>query len=164
MKVFAASRKSGRFWEDCRKVIKTLNKAKFDIRLKSEKDCEIYALGKLKDSSYNEGFVTQRRKEEPKTRVTLFGQTHRSDMSVGKNGTAVEIKLVTKGDQVRAGIGQSIFYRTEYRFVVLLLIDATYNHSFFEVINDKKKIEHRFCKELEDLNIFVMCKKSEAVR
>jgi hypothetical protein len=85
-------------------------------------------------------------------------------MSVGEDGTAVEIKLVTKGEQVRTGVGQSIFYRTKYRFVVLLLVDATHDHDFFNAISNNKKTEHQFCKELEDLNIFVMCKKSEPVR
>jgi hypothetical protein len=160
MKVLTASRKRGKHWEDCKKVIETLRRIKTELSFKREVEFEGYILGSLGGQNFSETVYDQRSRKKVKTRVTLFAKDHRADMSIGEEGTAIEVKLVKNGDSVRTAIGQALFYRTQYRFVVLFLIDVMPEHDIFRAIEESASTECLLCKEIEELNIFIICKKA----
>lgn len=49
------------------------------------------------------------------TKASLFGFIHRPDVSIGIDGTAIEIKVISTGQSVRDILGQAIAYRMHYR-------------------------------------------------
>ena len=157
MQIYLPARKTGMYWEDCKKVIQRLKKSNFEMRYKKEKEFEGLVVGSLQTIKFNQEFIDQRSAGQPITRVTLFGKDHRADMSVGTDGTAIEVKLVKNGDDVRTAIGQGLFYRTGYRFVILLLVDAMSRHTVFESIHKKGSLESLLLEEFKEINIFVMC-------
>jgi len=54
------------------------------------------------------------------TKASLFGFSHRPDVSIGIAGTAIEIKVISTGQSARDILGQAIAYRMHFRFVILV--------------------------------------------
>jgi len=89
------------------------------------------------------------------TQSHLFGFNHRPDVSIGNDGTAIELKIVSGSQSVRDLIGQGIVYRMQYRFVILVLIDGTTDSRIVELCSDKSSQEHSILMGMADsLNIF----------
>ena len=81
--------------------------------------------------------------------ASLFGFRHRPDAAIGRDGTAIEIKVVDGGPSVRDILGQAIAYRMDYRFVILVLVDQTEGHRLVKLCGDRKSRE---CKLLTSLS------------
>src|SRR2546426_9219498 len=47
------------------------------------------------------------------TKASLFGFSHRPDISIGNDGTAIEIKVIASGPAVRDVLGQALAYRMQ---------------------------------------------------
>jgi len=71
--------------------------------------------------------------------VYLFGKKHRPDLTINEDGIAVEIKFLSNSlDGLKQAIGQSIFYRVRYRFVInLFVIDEKYKETYLKGANDE---------------------------
>lgn len=50
-------------------------------------------------------FIDQRNIQQTMTRVTIFAHDHRPDISIGKDGIAVEVKLINGGQSFLQAIG-----------------------------------------------------------
>jgi hypothetical protein len=87
----------------------------------------------------------------------LFGFNHRPDVSIGNNGTAIEIKVISTGHDIRDILGQAIAYRMRYRFVILVLVDQTDGHKVVELCKSKGSQEFTLLSGLaSDMNIFTV--------
>lgn len=91
------------------------------------------------------------------SRASLFGFSHRPDVSIGNDGTAIEIKVITNGQGVRDILGQSIAYRMHYRFVIVVIVDQTEKRKIVELCQDKGTQEWSLLQGLADeMNIFTI--------
>lgn len=157
---FMAAKKAGKHYELASYATKRLKKANFHLKGSSEKQCEqsivanLYASNKLKRN-----LITQVYDEEVDkiTQASLFGFKHRPDTTIGKDGTAIEIKVITSGPSIRDLLGQALTYRMDYRFVILVIIDKTPDLHVVSLCSDKKSREYSLLKGLsEDFNIFTV--------
>ena len=91
------------------------------------------------------------------TEAKLFGFSHRPDASIGNDGTAIEIKVIKGGSAARDILGQGMAYRMQYRFVILVLVDATEDCRVVANCQDKRSPEHALFTELaESMNVFAV--------
>lgn len=156
---FRSAPQRGRYWDDCQKALDVIQDITFGRTASSEQDAENYLAAKLDDQEFNEPYIDQRRDKDTMTKTTLFGSTHRPDMSVGPDGTAVEVKLISDnhstGTQIRKAYGQSLMYRQTYRFVIVVLFDYTDLQKVDKLVNKENgSNENQFMVDLESLNIF----------
>ena len=72
-------------------------------------------------------FVFEKKKRKPVRNFPIFSTLHRPDAELKINDLriAFEIKKGMKGHSIRAGIGQSIVYSTQYDFVLYFFVDTT---------------------------------------
>ena len=87
----------------------------------------------------------------------MFGFSHRPDVSIGIDGTAIEIKVISTGQSVRDILGQAIAYRMHYRFVILVLVDQTEDRKVVELCRSRESQEYSLLSGLsETMNIFTV--------
>ena len=88
-------------------------------------------------------------------KAKLFGFSHWPDLSIGIDGTAIEIKAIAGGQATRDILGQSIAYRMQYRFVILVLVDTTADRRLVELCKDKKSDEYSLLSGMANsMNVF----------
>ena len=128
------------------------------LKGKAEKNFEHTIVSGLQNSpKLRNNLITQIGEEEIEkiTQASLFGFKHRPDATIGKDGTAIEIKVVSGSQSIREILGQAIAYRMHYRFVILVLVDHTPDRQILELCSDKKTQEYTLLKGFADnLNIF----------
>ena len=159
MKSLITSQRRGAYWEDCQRAIEVLNNMNLQRSDEYERLFEGRISQVLDGMSFNDKFIDQRSTQDVLTRVTLFGSDHRPDMSVGDDGTAIEVKLVHHGSKVKEALSQAIFYRAHYRFVIVILIDITEDGQINKLIDDQETTEAAMVKDFDEyMNIFIVCK------
>ena len=155
---FISSRKKGVHYDLVKFTVGKLKKANLLVKGKSEKHYEHTIVSHLQASpKLRKNLITQIGEEEVEkiTQANLFGFKHRPDTTIGKDGTAIEIKVVTGSQSIREILGQSIAYRMHYRFVILVIIDHTPERHIVELCADKNTQEYELLGGLaEELNIF----------
>ena len=120
---------------------------------RSEREFEQAIVGSLEFSpNLAKNLITQVGDDEvgKVTQARLFGFKHRPDIAIGQDGTAIEIKAVTRGPAVRDLIGQAFAYRMHYRFVILVLIDQTPDRQVVSHCTDPRSAEHKLLRGLCD--------------
>jgi transposase len=91
------------------------------------------------------------------TSSQLLGFRHRPDAAIGRNGTAIELKMVGTGQPLREAIGQAMAYRVGYRFVVLCLVDRTPERRLVNISADAADAGAHFLQALADeMGIFTV--------
>jgi len=106
--------KRGRHYELARFAVNKLKKVNLLVKGKSESDFEHTITSHLQSSpKLRRNLIAGIAKDEVEkiTPASLFGFTHRPDLSIGIDGTAIEIKVIWSGQSVRDLIGQAITYR-----------------------------------------------------
>lgn len=156
MSVFLASRKTGYYWESVEKVLKIVQRVSLDINSDDERKFEDRLSGALQPNF--DDFIDQRNVQQVMTRITAFGHDHRPDMSIAKDGIAIEVKVIRTGASIREAIGQAFIYRLGYRFVVVIWVDTSKDKSYKSASEDPKTAEYQFLKELEESNIYCVIK------
>lgn len=156
---FEAGRRRGRYWEDVQKLDKLIRNHNFNITSKSEKDFENSFSSVLmnRKEDFSSKIITQIDKEVIVQSVYCFGKNHRPDLTLDKDGIAVEIKYINETtDGAKHAIGQAYFYRLRYRFAVIVLVLSQKNKALYEkIINGEEKDLEDIVKQLADeLNIF----------
>ena len=158
MKSLKASNRIGGYWEDCKKARKEIQK----MDLQKAHDYEEFFEGRissiLEGLKFSDKFVEQKSYKGMITRVSLFGFNHKPDMTIGSDGIAFEVKRVWGAKPLKEAFAQALFYRTHYRFVIIVLVDKTVKGQVFNLINTKGSPEAALIKDYEDLNIFIICK------
>ena len=160
MKSLMQGRREGKYWEDCEYTIKAL--FKLDLRRTEMKEKEFEDrvarfLGKQQFPS-GERFIDHRTYHDAASEPVLFSSVHRPDMSIGTDGTAIEVKAANHGNNVKQAISQALFYRIGYRFVIVLLVDITNQGNIYAGLREHGNTQEvQFVDDLEEhLNIFVI--------
>ncbi len=160
MKSLMQGRRDGKYWEDCEYTIKTLSKldlSKTEMTEKEFEDRVAWFLGKQLFAS-GERFIDHRTHHDAASEITLFSSVHRPDMSIGRGGTAIEVKAADHGNKVKQVISQALFYRIGYRYVIVMLVDTTDQGDIYADLREHGNTrEVKFVDDLEKhLNIFVI--------
>lgn len=160
MKLFMYGPRRGLHWEDCEQAIMALTRLELNETDRTEQQCERRVAALLDSMRFSGGerLVDQADIHQVVSRITLFGSDHRPDMSIGKDGTAVEVKVADHGNKVKQAIGQAIFYRLGYRFVIVVLVDRTTGCEIYARLREQGNTkEVRMLDELEQkMNIFII--------
>lgn len=155
---FVNSSQRGKHFDLAKLAIKKLKSTNLALKGKSEREFEQAVISHLQSSpTIRKNLITQVGTDEVEkiTQANLFGFSHRPDSSIGKDGTAIEIKVISGGQSARDILGQSIAYRMQYRFVIIVLIDGTEDRKIVELCKDKKSKEYSLFTGLaETMNIF----------
>jgi hypothetical protein len=130
----------------------------FLLKARAEREYEQNVVSYLQSSRrLRNNLITQVSDEEVDkiTHANLFGFKHRPDVTIGNDGTAIEIKLITSGGGIRDIIGQGFVYRMSYRFVILVIVDNTEDRNIVDLCSKKNSHEYAFLNYLaEEHNIF----------
>lgn len=155
---FVSSAKRGQHFDLAKLAIRKLKSANLAIKGKSEREFEQAVVGHLQSSpKIRKNLVTQVGTDEVDKIVpaNLFGFSHRPDAAIGVDGTAIEIKVISGGHSTRDILGQSIAYRMQYRFVIILLVDGSEDRLLVDLCKDKKSTEFSLLSGLaKTMNVF----------
>lgn len=155
---FKTGRRGSEIWNDVQVLDGIIGRTKFNISGKSERDFELLFTTTLSaHDKIGRKLISQFDNETKVQSVYCFGKKHRPDLAIGDDGIAIEIKYINGSlDGVRDAIGQAIFYRLRYRFVVVLLVVAEKNQeTYLKLVNGEEKDLSDIFKHLSDeLNIF----------
>ncbi len=159
---FVTSARRGQHYDLAKLAVRKMKSADLAIKERKENVFEKMIVTHLRTASkLKKNLITQVATDEVDkiTQTKLFGFSHRPDISIGNDGTAIEVKLVTTGPSIRDLLGQALVYRMHYRFVILILIDKTTDSRVVNLCQDKKSQEHSLLAGLADkMNIFsIVC-------
>ena len=157
---FVAGAKRGQHFELAEFAISKLKGVNLLVKGKTENHFEHTIVSHLQASpKLRQNLITQIGIDEVEkiTKASLFGFSHRPDVSIGIDGTAIEIKVISTGQSVRDILGQAIAYRMHYRFVILVLVDQTEDRKVVELCRSKESQEYSLLSGLsETMNIFTV--------
>jgi len=156
---FQTAYRSGKVWDDVKKLHSIIKKTNFKVNFKNEREVENNFMAAISqhEEALNGEVYSQLHKDKVVKSVYLFGKNHRPDLTINEDGIAVEIKFLSNTlDGLKQAIGQSIFYRVRYRFVInLFVIDEKYKEVYLDAIKEKEKDLEEIFKDLSsDMNIF----------
>jgi len=155
---FVSAAKRGQHFDLACLAVKKLKSANLALKGRSEREFEQAVISHLQSSlTIRKNLITQVGTDEVDkiTQATLFGFSHRPDASIGKDGTAIEIKVISGGQSARDILGQSIAYRMQYRFVIIVLVDGSEDKQVVTLCKDKKSREFSLFTGLaETMNVF----------
>lgn len=155
---FVNTAKRGQHFDLAKLAIKKLKSTNLALKGKSEREFEQAVISHLQSSqTLRKNLITQVGTDEVEkiTQATLFGFSHRPDASIGKDGTAIEIKVISGGQSARDILGQAIAYRMQYRFVIILLIDQSEDRKIVELCKNNKSKEYSLFTGLaKTMNVF----------
>jgi len=155
---FVSTAKRGQHFDLVKLAIRKLKSANLALKGKSEREFEQAVIGHLQSSpKIRKNLITQVGTDEVDkiTPANLFGFAHRPDGSIGKDGTAIEIKVISGGQSTRDILGQSIAYRMQYRFAIIVLVDGSEDRRLVELCKNKKSTEFSLFRGLaETMNVF----------
>lgn len=157
---FVTARRDGKHFELARFAFKRLKKVNLALKTSSERQYEQAIVSNLQSSKrLRNNLITQVSEAEVEkiTHANLFGFKHRPDATIGNDGTAIEIKLISNGTNIRDIIGQGLVYRMHYRFAILVMADNTSDRSVVELCRKSSSKEAEFLTHLADeYNIFTI--------
>lgn len=160
MKSLMQGHRGGKYWEDCEYTIKALSKLDLSKTEMTEKEFEDRVAWFLGNQIFpgGERFIDHRTSHDAASEIALFSSVHRPDMSIGRDGTAIEVKAADHGNKVKQAISQALFYRIGYRFVIVLLVDTTDQGDIYAGLREQGNTrEVQFIGDLEEhMNIFVI--------
>lgn len=157
---FASAAKHGQHYDLAIFAAHRLKSVNLLVKGRNEHEFEMTVVSHLQASPrLNKNLITQIGKDEVKkiTQASLFGFSHRPDISIGNDGTAIEIKVISSGAAVRDVLGQALAYRMHYRFAILVLIDETEERQVVSSCRTKDSRERSLLLELAAaMNIFTI--------
>ena len=157
---FVPGAKRGKHYELAKFAMSRLRSANLLVKGQSESHFEQNIVSHLNASpKLRTNLITQIgiNEVEKINKANLFGFSHRPDISIGNDGTAIEIKVISTGQGIRDILGQAIAYRMHYRFVILVLIDQTEGGKVIEPCRFKENQEYCLLSGLASaMNIFTV--------
>lgn len=157
---FVGTARRGQHFDLAKFAVKRLRLANLALKGKSEREFEQAIVGHLQSSpKLRKNLITQVDADEVAkiTQAKLFGFSHRPDASIGNDGTAIEIKIISGGQATRDILGQAIAYRMQYRFVLLVLVDQTEDRRLVSLCQDKSSSEYSlFTGMAQSMNVFAV--------
>lgn len=118
-----SSKRRGNIWNDAIHLNELILDFPFATTGGKEKDFErgIATSLMVSKKSFKNPVITQIDKSTSVESVYCFGKAHRPDMTIGKDGVAIEFKFINYNG-LKDAIGQAYLYRIHYRFVFLVLV------------------------------------------
>ncbi len=155
---FVQTRREGKHFDLVKFAFKRLKQVNLSLKTNSEREYEQAVVSNLQSSKrLRNNLITQVSDEEVEkiTHANLFGFKHRPDATIGNDGTAIEIKLISRGNDIRDILGQGFCYRISYRFCILVIADNTNDKYLIELCKKSTSKENQFLSYLaEEFNIF----------
>ena len=152
------SAKKGDHFELALRAIRQIRKSKLTLKADTERAHEINLVANLEASSKLKPHVINqifKKSEDRISKITAFGFDHGPDMAIDRDGTAIEVKVIKSGTDLRACIGQALIYRLGYRFAIMVLVDRTKDGKLGESLRSRASKESKMLRELcDDLNVF----------
>lgn len=156
---FEIGRRRGSLWDDAVKLNTQIIEHSFRINAKNERNFEnsFSSILMSNHKKYSNKIITQIDKETIVQSSYCFGKKHRPDMTINKDGIAIEIKYVNKNtDAFKDAIGQAYLYRLRYKFVFLILVlSSNWKDLYKQIIEGGEKDLEDITEKLSlDLNVF----------
>lgn len=156
---FQVGRRRGNVWDDVNTLDSIIKDARFNLTGKTERDFEMLFSERVRanQSRLNGSIISQVDKETVVQSVYCFGKKHRPDMTINDDGIAVELKYINRSlNGIKEAIGQSIFYRIRYRFVMnVFVISEAHKDTYLKAANGEEKDLEEILKDLStESNIF----------
>lgn len=115
---FLAGQKRGYLWEDAVTIHKFIPNYHFTLNIKDEHHLESTFTGAIHQKKLNNKVISQLDKTTIVESIYCFGKKNRPDITVEKDGIAIELKYVKSSkDGFKNAIGQALLYRLKYKFV-----------------------------------------------
>jgi len=157
---FASAAKRGQHYDLAMFAVNKLKSVNLLLKGHPEREFETTVVSYLQSSPrLRKNLITQIGVDEVEkiTQASLFGFKHRPDISLGNDGTAIEIKVIASGPAIRDVLGQALAYRMHYRFAILVLIDQTDERRVVTLCRTKDSQERALLSELaQAMNIFTV--------
>lgn len=153
MKGLRTSTRRGTHYELAVFAAKRLAKQNFMLKVKNESDYEMVVTTSLGSSRKLRPTLITQKDTIPVEKITtadVFGFKHHPDLTIGNDGTAIELKVIQSGHSIREAIGQALCYRTHYRFAIMALMDLTKDRLVVNRCADKNSPAHKLLKSLCD--------------
>jgi hypothetical protein len=151
------TRRRGLLWSDANRLNKIIREFPFNTTGKTEREFETgFSTAIIANhSAFNHSVISQIDKSKTVESVFCFGKKHRPDLTIGSDGIAIEIKLVTY-DGLKQAIGQAYIYRLKYRFVFLILVMSEARKQVYEsfALGKERDLEDILTQLAERNNIF----------
>ena len=122
---FQVGRRRGNVWHDVNTVDGIVKAARFNLTGKTERDFEMLFSERIRanEDRLKGKIISQVDKETVVQSVYCFGKKHRPDLTINDDGIAIELKFINNSfNGIKEAIGQSIFYRIRYRFIVNIFV------------------------------------------
>ncbi|HLA85828.1 MAG TPA: hypothetical protein VJL29_13640 [Thermoguttaceae bacterium] len=154
------SKRRGEHYKLALKAFEELKRANLLKKTSTERQLEQAVVAHLESSTTLSKYLITQVDDGAVEKIShahLFGFKHRPDVTIGNDGTAIEIKVLTNSTSVRDVLGQAIAYRTRYRFVILVLIDQTPGKKVVELCSNPMSSEAKLLHGLaEAFNIMTV--------
>lgn len=152
------SRLTGIHYELALKAAERVMKANFNFSARDEREFENRLVASLEASRLlKPNLITQVNRDQVETinQTDLFGFKHRPDITIGNDGTAIELKVINKSQSIRDMLGQGICYRFDYRFTILVFVSPSPNADIINLCSNKSSSESKLLQSLAtNYNIF----------
>lgn len=160
MRGFMPMKRMGIHYQLARRAVECLRTVEFPPKTPKENTLEHTMVSSLLAVPDIRPHLLTQLDEDPIEKVThseVLGFRHRPDATIGRDGTALELKMVRTGQPLREAIGQAIAYRVAYRFVVLVLTDRTPKRRMVSLAGDSNSPGHKLLSALaKDMGIFTI--------
>lgn len=151
-------RRLGVHWQLAQRTVETLRNVQFYAKTRDEHALENHMVACLRHDPKLTTHVLSQLDGDPVEKIEqarIFGFRLRPDAAIGRDGTAIELKMVRGASGFRNALGQALVYRMEYRFVVLCLVDRTAQGRFSSFAADPDRAGHKMLQSMAaDLGIF----------
>jgi len=152
------SKRTGKHYDLVIEAVQKISQMEFRAKVNKEKEFEGRLIERLKSSKRLKKNLIEQvdygdvEKINP---VELFGYDHKPDATIGKDGTAIELKLIKGGQSIRDMLGQALCYRINYRFAVLVFVARHPEETIIEKCARKNSKEYKLLNALaNEFNIF----------
>jgi hypothetical protein len=156
---FQVGYRAGKVWDDLKYIDSVVKKTSFRVNFQNEREFEnnfLSALNQHRDK-INGNLYGQLDKDRVVKGVYLFGNNHRPDLTINDDGIAIELKFLnTTLVGLKQAIGQGMFYRVRYKFVInLFLVSSEYKQLYIDAAQGKESDLEQIFKDLsKSMNIF----------
>ena len=149
----------GRVWDDIKFLDELIKTTRFAMTGKNEREFELAFMSVLNAHTgrISSKIHSQMDKDTVVKSVYAFGKKHRPDLTLNEDGVAIEVKfLKSSTDGIKQAIGQSIFYRVRYRFVVnLIVVGEDKKDAYLRAANgEERDLEEILSDMSSEFNVF----------
>jgi len=157
---FVRNQRRGDVWKDVQLVDSIIEKniSTFTLSAKKERDIESAFTVALQSNQdrFNGKVISKIQSDNSVEGITLFGKKNYPDMSLDRDGVAIDLTRIDEDkSRFSQAIGSSFIYRQQYKFVFqIFILTENAKDVWEEATNDNGNLMD-ICKELSDNEIFI---------